>query len=380
MDAVDVIVIGLGGMGSAALANVAKRGVSVLGVEQFTQGHLLGSSSGKSRMIRKAYFEDPNYVPLLLRAYDAWDELEQQTGIPVFRKTSVLLAGFPESPLIRGAASSAQVHDLPLEHLTARDIRTRFPMMNPLDDEVALLEPDGGFIMPEAAIEGYLRIAEEQGARMRFDSQVTEWSGSDGSSLTVRLADGTSIAASRLIVCAGPWWITFEDDAMPVHLQRNVQLWFRASSPNFFIGKCPAFMLDRAGFSQPLYGFPDYGAGVKAAFHGFGETIASPDLVDRAVHPSDVEPVREAMASWMPGSTAKCIEGKVCIYELTPDRHFVIGTHPNDPRVIVAGGFSGHGFKFASVVGELLADLALDGGTHYDIAFLSPNRFAQRLA
>ncbi len=378
MNVVDVVVVGLGGMGSAALANVAARGVSVVGIEQFTRGHLLGSSSGKSRMIRKSYYEHENYIPLLQRAYDAWDKLEKYTGIPIFRRTPVLLAGSPESPTLRGAASSAKAHDIPLEHLSARDIRTRFPMIQPFDDEIGLLEPDAGFIMPEAAIEGYLRIAEEYRAQMLFDAPVTGWNRSNGSTVSVQLADGTSIEASRVIVCTGAWWSSFNDDAMPLQLQRNVQLWFRASSPQFFIGRCPAFMLDRAGFPQPLYGFPDYGGGVKAAFHGYGETIDGADHVDRNVHPADIEPVRDAVNSWMPGSAAKYIEGKVCIYELTPDRHFVIGAHPNDGRVIVAGGFSGHGFKFASVVGELLADFALDGGTNYDIAFLSPNRFARR--
>ena len=378
MNSFDVIVIGLGGMGSAALANVAGRGVSVMGIEQFTLGHLQGSSSGKSRMIRKAYFEHASYVPLMLRAYDAWNKLERFTGMPLFRKTSVLLAGRAESPMLRGAANSAQAYDLPSEHLSADEIRRRFPMLHPLDDEVGLLEPDAGFIMPEAAIDAYLRVAEEHGAKMLFESKVIGWDRGAGETLLrVRLDDGTSIAASRLIVCAGPWWSMFADKAMPVHLQRNVQLWFRPSSALFSIGKCPAFMLDRAGLPKPLYGFPDYGAGVKAALHGFGETIDTPEQVDRAVHPGDIEPVRDALASWMPGSNAKFIEGKVCIYELTPDQHFVIGAHPSDAHVIMAGGFSGHGFKFASVVGEVLADLALDGGTAYDLAFLSPNRFAR---
>jgi sarcosine oxidase len=381
MSSFDVVVIGLGGMGSAALANVARRGASVMGIEQFARGHPYGSSSGKSRMIRKAYFEHASYVPLVLRAYDAWYELERLTDVPVFRKTSVLLAGPAESPMLRGAANSAEVYGLPLEHLSAAEIRTRFPMVRPLDDEVGLLDPDGGFIMPEAAIEGYLRIAAEHGAQMLFESPVTGWT-FDKLRMThdVKLADGTSITASRLLVCAGPWWSTFADEMVPVRLQRNVQVWFRPSSPMFFIGECPAFMLDRDGFPQPLYGFPDYGAGVKAAFHGLGETIGAPEQVDRAVHPSDIEPVRDALASWMPGSQSKYIEGKVCIYELTPDQHFVIGPHPNDPHLIVAGGFSGHGFKFASVFGEVLADLALEGGTRYDLAFFSPNRFAQKPA
>jgi sarcosine oxidase len=375
----DVVVIGLGGMGSAALANVALRGVSVLGIEQFMRGHLLGSSSGKSRMIRKAYYEHPNYVPLVLRAYEAWSELERLTMLPLFHKTSVLLVGSPESHIVRGASQTAQTYDLPLERMSAAEMRTRFPMVHPLDEEVGLLERDAGFIMPEAAIEGYLRVAEEHGAKMLFESKVTRWDRNDADSLLhVYLDDGTAITASRLVVCAGPLWRTFSDDAMPLQLQRNVQCWFRASSPAFMIGRFPAFMLDRDGLPKPLYGFPDHGGGVKAAFHGFGEIVDAPEHVDRAVHSSDIEPVRETLGSWMPGSIARFIEGKVCIYELSPDEHFVVGPHPDDPHVIIAGGFSGHGFKFASVIGEVLADLALEGGSQYDLAFLSPNRFERQ--
>ncbi len=381
MSPFDVVVIGLGAMGSAALANVARRGVSVMGIEQFTRGHLLGSSSGKSRMIRKAYFEHASYVPLVLRAYDGWHELEQLTGIPIFRKTAVLLVGSAESPMVSGAAKSAQAYGLPLERLSAAEIRTRFPMFAPLDGEAGLLELDAGFLTPEAAIEGYLRVAEEHGAQTLFESPVSGWNRvGDGTLLEVQIGDGTSIAASRLIVCAGPWWSRFAGEVMPIELQRNVQLWFRPPSPAFSIGKCPAFLLDRAGLPRPLYGFPDYGAGVKAALHGFGESIDTADRVDRAVQPGDVEPVRDALAAWMPANQWKVIEGKVCIYELTPDRHFVVGPHPNDPQVIVAGGFSGHGFKFAPAIGEVLADLALDGGTRDDLTFLSPNRFAHGIA
>jgi sarcosine oxidase len=380
MSPFDVVVIGLGAMGSAALANLARRGVSVIGIEQFTRGHLLGSSSGKSRMIRKAYFEHASYVPLVLRAYEGWDELERLTGIPIFRKTGVLLVGSAESSIVSGAAKSAHAYGLPIEHLSASEIRTRFPMFAPLDGEVGLLEPDGGFITPEDAIEGFLRVAEAHGGQMLFGRCAFGWDrAGDGTLLEVQLGDGTSIASSRLIVCAGPWWSAFAGDVMPIDLQRNVQLWFQAPSPAFSIGRCPAFLLDRTDLPRPLYGFPDYGAGVKAALHGFGDSIDSPDRLDRAVHPGDVEPVRGALAAWMPANQWKLIEGKACIYALTPDRHFVVGLHPNDPHVVVAGGFSGHGFKFAPTIGEVLADLALDGGTRDDLTFLSPNRFARGL-
>ncbi len=368
----DVVVVGLGGMGSAALANVAMRGATALGIEQFERGHANGSSTGRSRLIRKAYFEHPNYVPLLLRAYDAWEKLERLCGARVLYKTSLLIAGHPQSSIVRGATRSAQAYDIPVEHLDARAIRTRFPAMRPLDDEIGLLEPDGGFVVPEAAVDGYLRVAQMHGAEARFETRVTSWSRNEAAAFEVRLADGTSVRGRRIVLCLGPWWRTFAQTPLPVRLQRNVQVWFRPDSDAFSIETFPAFVLDRAGLPEPMYGFPDYGFGVKAAFHGLGATIDAPDLLDRSVRPSDIEPLQDALSRWMPGSAAAFIDAKACLYSRTPDDNFVIGLQPDAPGVVVAGGFSGHGFKFASVVGEILADLALEGGTAYDLAFLAP--------
>lgn len=375
MESYDVAVIGLGGMGSAALAHVARRGARAIGIEQFARGHALGASSGRSRLFRTAYYEHRNYVPLLLRAYDAWREVERDTGVSILRETGLLMTGPPESPVIAGAARSARAYGLPVEHLDAVQIAARFPMMRPLPGEVGVFEPGAGFVIPEAAVDAHLRIAERHGAQMRFESAVMSWERT-GSLLRVRLADGGEVEAARAIVCAGPWWAVHGEAVVPVRLQRNVQLWFRPLSDAFTIGRCPAFLIERSGFPEPLYGFPDYGCGVKAAFHG-NDVIVSPERLDREIHAADVEPLRAALDAWMPGAAADVIEGKACMYAMTPDEHFVVGTHPTEPSVIVAGGFSGHGFKFVAVMGEVLADLALDGGTRYDIAFLSPTRFAR---
>jgi len=369
-------VIGLGGMGSAALANVAMRGASVVGLEQFERGHAYGSSSGRSRLIRKAYFEHENYVPLLLRAYEAWHHTEKLAGVRLFHKTSLLLAARPESEMLRGARRSASRHDLAVEYLTAKDMHDRFPMVRPLRDEVGILEPDGGFIAAEASVRAYLHLAQAHGAQLRFSTRVTGWTQRATGGVEIALSGGSKIEASRLIVCAGPWWRALgETPAMPIRLQRNVQVWFEPESDAFSIGSCPAFMLDREELPHRMYGFPDYGFGVKAAFHGLGPEFDRPEELDRAIGPNDVEPLRLALSAWMPGAAANFVEAKACTYSWTPDEHFVVGLHPTDAGVVVAGGFSGHGFKFVSVMGEVLADLALDGGTHFDLSFLSPNRF-----
>ncbi len=374
MESYDVAVIGLGGMGSAALACAARRGVRAIGIEQFARGHALGASSGRSRLIRKAYFEHPSYVPLLLRTYDAWREIETETGLSILHQTGLLLAGPAESAVLQGAMLSARTYGLALEHLDAAQIAARFPMMNPMPGEFGVFECDAGFVVPEASFEAHMRIAEAHGARARFETAVRHWERA-GTMIRLLLASGESLEASRVIACAGPWWATHDDAAMPVRLQRNVMHWFRPASDAFALGRCPAFLIERAGLPERLYGFPDHGFGVKAAFHGYGDGLDIPAHLDRDVHAQEIATTQRALDAWMPGAAAVWLEGKACMYAWSPDENFIVGAHPGDPHVIVAGGFSGHGFKFAAVMGEVLADLALDGTTQFDIAFLSPQRF-----
>jgi sarcosine oxidase len=212
---------------------------------------------------------------------------------------------------------------------------------------------------------------------MRFNTQVVGWKGLPSGNLRVDFADGSSLETSRLAICSGPWIApVLREIGVPLTIQRNVQHWFEPADGRFALGSCPSFFADRDDQPTRLYGFPDHGYGVKAAFHGYGER-ASTDSLDREIHDYDVEPVRRALDNLLPGAAGRYLGGKACMYALTPDEHFVVTIHPNDERIVVAGGFSGHGFKFAPVVGEIVTNLLVEGATRFDIGFLSHSRFAQ---
>lgn len=372
----DVAVCGLGAMGSAALAHCARRGMRAIGLEQFERGHALGASSGKTRMIRKAYFEDPAYVPLVLRAYELWRELERATGTDLLRITGLLMAGREDCGIIAGSHLAARRYDLPAEYLSARDVRLRFPALSVRANEVGVYEPDGGVLFPERANEAHLRDAEIRGADVRFNAPVRAWT-SDGSRVTLALADGSKVEAAAIVLTTGPWIEReLRELGIEIRVQRNVQLWFEPRTHAYDAGEFPAFLVDRAGLPAPLYGFPDMGDGVKAAFHGEGEYTTPAELQRSVDAGRDVKPVADALEAWMPGAAGRFLEAKACMYSLTADGNFVIDRHPRHPNVVLCGGFSGHGFKFASVVGEVAAQLVLNATPPYDLRFLSATRFA----
>ena len=373
----DVAVVGLGGIGSAIAAHCAARGASVVGLEQFDPVHDRGSSHGRSRMIRQAYFEDAAYVPLVLRSYELWRELEQKTAEQLLRITGVLSVGEEGSEIISGTKRSAAEHELRLETLSRRQLQERYPALRLLSDEVALFEPDGGVLDPERAVGAHLKIARAAGADLRFQAAMRSWEASEKGT-TIVLEDDTRISARTFVLSLGPWFKeTLGALGVPLRIQRNVQAWFSPKSNSYNAGLFPAFLLDRAGLPAPLYGFPDFGDGVKAAFHGFGQ-LTSADELDREVNLTrDVAPIAAAMEEWMPGAAAKFREATPCMYSLTLDGNFVIDRHPQHPNVVLCGGFSGHGFKFAPVIGEIAADLALDGQSRHRIDFLSLKRFGR---
>jgi sarcosine oxidase len=371
----DVAVVGLGGMGSAILGHCAARGASVIGLEQFRPVHDLGSSHGKARMIRKAYFEDPAYVPLVLRAYELWRELERTAGEEILRITGVLSIGEETSEIIRGTLRAASEHDLPVESLSQREIKARYSTLELWKDEVALFEMDGGVLNPERAVRAHLNLAESSGAEMRFGVAMESWHATD-TGFELRLSDGTQISASKLVLALGPWFQeTLESLGVRIRVQRNIQAWFSPGTHVYDAPGFPAFLVNRRGLPAPLYGFPDFGDGIKAAFHRFGD-LTDAKHINREVDPArDVEPIARALEQWMPGAAKTLREAKPCMYTLTPDENFVIDHHPDHASLILCGGFSGHGFKFASVIGEIGADLALDGGSRHGIEFLSLRRF-----
>jgi sarcosine oxidase len=371
----DVAIAGLGGMGSAIAAHCATRGASVIGLEQFGPAHDLGSSHGKSRMIRKAYFEDAAYVPLVLRSYELWRALERETGDQLLRITGVLSGGEENSEIISGTKRAAAQHDLRLEALSREQVSKRYPSVQLLENEVALFEPDGGALDPEAAVRAHLKAARAVGAELRFETEMQSWE-TNGDSVQLHLADGTRLSARKLVLSLGPWFKqTLETLGVSLRVQRNVQAWFSPSTNLYDADRFPAFLLDRAGLPAPLYGVPDFGDGLKVAFHGLGQ-ITTAEEIDRDVDMArDVTPIAQELERWMPGAAATFREATPCMYSLTPDGNFVIDFHPAHSNVILCGGFSGHGFKFAPVIGEIAAELALEGGSRHQIDFLSLKRF-----
>jgi sarcosine oxidase len=371
----DVIVLGLGGMGSAVAAHAAERGMRVLGLERFGPAHDRGSSHGETRIIRQAYFESPDYVPLLRRAYALWDALAARTGTALRARTGGLFVGRPETPVVAGTLASARQWQLAHEVYDASELRARFPMLTPHDDEIAVYEAIAGALFPEAGVRAHLDVAAVAGAELRFGVQATGWDAGDGG-VRVTLADGTLLEASRLAICAGAWFARVAPDlGVPLRVERNVQFWFApndraAVSPE----RLPIFAVERDG-ARMFYGFPDFGDGVKAAHHGSG-VDADPDALDRTVRNEEIAAVREALASFVPAAAGAFLRAAPCMYTLTPDEHFVIGPHPRAPHVVVAGGFSGHGYKFAPVVGDVVAALLADDDPGFSLALFSPRRFS----
>ncbi|MBA3386153.1 MAG: N-methyl-L-tryptophan oxidase [Chthoniobacterales bacterium] len=371
----DVAIVGLGAMGSAIAAHCAARGAHVIGLEQFERGHELGASSGKTRLIRTAYFEDVAYVPLVQRAYELWRELERASGEELLRRIGVLYVGEEGSNVIEGTQRAARQHRLPIESFSGHQVTSRYPNLKLLPEEVGLFEKEAGVLNPERANDVHQKRAEATGAEFRFCAAVKDWDFA-GSKIRMRLQDGARVKARKVALALGPWFqATLLALGVPLRVQRNVQAWFTPGTDAYDAGKFPAFLLNRRGLPAPLYGFPDFGDGVKAAFHGFGE-LTDPDHVDREVNAGrDIEPLVRGMEMWMPGSARTFRAAKPCMYSLTPDENFVVDRHPRHANVLLCGGFSGHGFKFAPVIGEIAADLLLEGGSRHPIEFLSLRRF-----
>ncbi len=356
----DVIVVGLGAMGSAALYELSRRGQRVLGLEAFEPGHRLGSSHGESRVIRMAYFEHPNYVPLLKRAYELWAELERESGAELLHITGGLMIGVSETELVSGARASADQHQLEYELLDAAELRRRYPAFTPAEDEMALWEPNAGFLRPERCIETCIGLAREAGAETRYSEPVRSWRAtSEGVQITTD--EGTYAADQVVFTCGARMAQVLGEDIAPVRAERVPLFWMEAFSPELFeVGRLPIYMWESQGGAL-FYGFPHVDwPGVKVARHHSGDFV-DPDRVDRTVNAEDERRLRSAIADRIPALNGRVLSSLICLYENSPDGHFLIDKVPEHSNVIFGGGFSGHGFKFASVVGEILADLVTTG-------------------
>src|SRR6266850_1347794 len=375
----DVIVLGLGAMGSAAACHLARRGARVLGLDRFAPPHAHGSSSGRSRIIREAYFEHPAYVPLVQRAYDLWDALERDSGRRLFMKTGGLMIGPPDGALVRGALLSATTHGLAHEILDAATLRRRYPALEPEEGTVAVWEPRAGALFPETCVAAHLEQAARAGATLATDEPALAWSATaDG--VEVRTAKGRH-RAEKLLVACGAWTTSLVPElGLPLVAQRQVQLWFAprdAGSPGdagaFSPERLPIFIWE----DEPdrfIYGFPDLGDGIKVARHHEGE-LTDPGQVRREVTDDDVQPMRAVLARLIPGANGPLRDSAVCLYTNAPDSHFVLGLHLDHPRVLVASPCSGHGFKFSSVLGETMADMLLGATPRFDLGLFRLDRF-----
>ena len=371
----DAIVVGLGGMGSAAAYQLAGRGRRVLGLEKYSPAHDRGSSHGRSRIIRQAYFEGSSYVPLLLRAYELWEHLERETDQELMTLTGGLMIGRREGELVSGSVRSAKAHGLPYELLDAAEIRARFPAFSPDPDTVALYEKKAGFVRPEETVKAHLGRAVSSGAELRFEEPVLSWEASS-SGARVRTPEG-SYEAERLVITPGAWAPQLLAElGLPLEVTRQVMYWFepKRRSELFSPDRFPIFMWE-AEDGALFYGIPDgLHGGVKAAFHRVGDAACTPETLDREVRDEEISRIRERLTTHVPDLAGRCLEAKACMYTNTPDEHFVISLHPDHPQVTIACGFSGHGYKFCSVVGEILADLATEGATNHSIDLFSPAR------
>ena len=363
-------------MGSQTACALARRGQRVLGLDRFAPPHAFGSSHGHSRIIREAYFEDPRYVPLVQRAYERWAALEAESGTTLFRQTGGLMLGPPDGSLVRGALRSAEMHRLPHEVLSAAEVARRFPAFRPDDAMVGVWEPRAGMLSPEACIAAALSVARGYGADLRVQEPLLAYEAHAGG-VMITTTHGRYQARS-LVLTVGAWTRDVVADlALPLTVQRNVQFWFTPlrHAEHFTPSALPIFISEVAPGQPAWYGFPDTGDGLKLALHHHGETV-HPDSIRREVAPTEVEVVRAILGQYMPDANGPLRGAAVCMYTNAPDEHFVIGRHPAHDAVIVASPCSGHGFKFSSVIGDLLADLALDQAPAFDLSLFDPGRFS----
>jgi sarcosine oxidase len=394
-DGYDVIVIGLGAMGSSSAYHLARRGLRVLGLEQFTPAHDRGSSHGDTRIVRQAYFECPDYVPLLQRSYQLWDELSAEFGEELFVRCGSLMIGRPDSTVVMGTLASARRWDLAYDLLDQRAMKERYPQFALPDDHVAVFEANAGFARAEASVLANLELAMDAGADLWFDAEVESVAlGPSGVHVEV---GGEEWTAPHAVIATGAWAPKLANlDRLPYSVQRQTVHWFEptagpAGLADFDPDRFPVYVWQWPAGSRPspasgatshseegieIYGFPHQpgGGGVKVGVYRDG-TDTDPAEVDTTVTEADIERLRPLIERALPSLSGRWLSGIACMYAGVPDDDFVVGLHPGSSgRIVLAVGFSGHGFKFAPVVGEIAADLVTTGQTAHEVGFLSPAR------
>lgn len=375
MQPFDAIVVGAGAMGAATCWRLALRRQRVLGIEQFDLAHARGSSHGQTRICRKAYFEHPDYVPLLHRAYDFWDELEALSGRDLFHRAGLVLCGRPDSQTIRGVRRATELHHLDVREWTREEARRKAPGLAPAPDMDILFEPDAGYLRVEDCVRAMIDAASRAGAVIQPRETVREWSADEGG---VRVVTSAGVyTAKKLVITAGAWSSRLlKEEGLRLEVRRKPQFWFAASAAEHAESSGrPVFAFDLG--DAFYYGFPAIQGRMKVAEHLGREVVDSPDSLDRTIRPCEGEGVRRFLAEFVPGVEGEIVDASVCMYTMSPDHHFIVDRSAIHPRVCYAAGFSGHGFKFAPLIGEALTDLALAGRSNLPIGFLSARRFGR---
>jgi sarcosine oxidase len=372
----DAIVLGVGGMGSAALYHLARRGLRVLGIERYNIPHEMGSSHGLTRIIRLAYYEHPSYVPLLRRAYELWRQLENMVQERLLIITGSVDASPENGEVFQGSKTSCDIHHLPHEVLDSRELTSRFPGYRLPREIVALYQPDGGFLLSERCIVAHVSAALELGAEVHGQERVLGWE-AKGNGVEVG-TERERYGADKLVICAGAWGAKLIPELAALAVpERQVLAWFQPARPGLFRAQnFPVFNMAVA--EGRYYGFPMYGIpGFKVGRYHHLEQRVDPDQMDREAHREDEEPLRSFTARYFPDAAGPTMSLKTCLFTNTPDEHFILDLHPEFPQVCIAAGFSGHGFKFCSVVGEIMADLAQTGRSQHDLGLFRLQRFRE---
>ncbi len=372
----DAIVVGLGGAGSASAYHLARSGGHVLGIEQFGPNHLNGSSHGRTRIYRTAYSEGPVYVPLTQRAQRLWHELQHGSKARIIQKTGGLYIGRPAARTIAGARRSAEAFSLPGQVLERAEVQARFPQFLLHEDEVAFWDPDAGALFPENCMQAHVDGALQHGAELHYGEAVRGWR-SEGDSVTVATPAGEYRARS-LVLTAGSWTSGLLTDlGLPLEVERQFVLWFSASRADFVTpDRMPVFIFDRRPGLE-TYGLPDFGEGVKVGAWA-GKKATTPESADRELHEADAAPVRNFVHDSIAGVEAREREWMSCLMTMAPDHDFLIGRHPRYPSIVLVSACSGHGFKFASVVGEVVSRLVNQADPGFDLSAFDPGRFAPK--
>jgi sarcosine oxidase len=365
--AYDVIVAGLGAMGSATAFFLAQRGARVLGLDRFRPPHALGSTHGGTRIIRETAFEGPAYVPFVRRAYECWDAIERATGRALLTQTGGVFIGSPQGLVVGGSRASALAHGVPFEELSGPELARRFPAYRPAPHAVGFVDPRAGILPPEECVRACLDYAAGRGADLRFDEPLERWE-ANGTGVTVITARERHTAA-HLVLATGAWMQEpLAGIGVRTVVERVLMHWFAPGDPAPFApGRCPVSLIEYAP-DQVFAGFPLDGAGtVKVTVHHGGAVATAATTVDRQVAPAEIEAMRSLLVRFLPAAAGRWVRSAACLYTNTPDGQFLIDRHPACERVILASPCSGFGFKFASAIGEALSQLALDGAARQDL-------------